>query len=248
MENRKVWKIIMGRGKKIVTYKNLLTVTEGKSMEPMVPLSKFKIRTCIQKEDMFRYTGNEIFVREEVAKRLVWVRSEICSKLHIDIQRLEKLKNLELVVTYGYRHPEVQKEYFEKILTKLYFEHNHEINQSILLYPEAHNYVAVPNVAGHPTGGAVDVTLYADGVELDMGTKIADFSKPELIPTFSPHITPEQLENRLVLRGHMMSQGFAPFNGEWWHFSYGDKEWAYWNHEKKSIYQQIEFTFKNVNV
>ncbi|MDR3125675.1 MAG: hypothetical protein LBU20_01195 [Candidatus Nomurabacteria bacterium] len=26
----------------------------------------------------------------------------------------------------------------------------------------------------------------------------------------------------------MMSQGFAPYDGEWWHFSYGDREWAAW--------------------
>ncbi len=33
-----------------------------------------------------------------------------------------------------------------------------------------------------------------------------------------------------LLRRAMAQAGFAPFNGEWWHFSYGDREWAaVWN-------------------
>jgi D-alanyl-D-alanine dipeptidase len=38
----------------------------------------------------------------------------------------------------------------------------------------------------------------------------------------------------------MTSVGFAPFDGEWWHFSYGDREWAYFYKKKNALYGQIK--------
>ena len=90
-------------------------------------------------------------------------------------------------------------------------------------------------------GAAVDVTIIdATGQDLDMGTGIADYSDPQLIHTFDPRITEEQRNNRLVLHDLMVDQGFAPFYGEWWHFSYGDREWAAFNHKKIARYGAIE--------
>jgi len=38
----------------------------------------------------------------------------------------------------------------------------------------------------------------------------------------------------------MVEAGFAPFTGEWWHFSYGDREWAaIWGRDA-AIYEQLE--------
>jgi D-alanyl-D-alanine dipeptidase len=112
-------------------------------------------------------------------------------------------------------------------------------------YNPTHNFVAVPSVAGHPTGGAVDATIVdAQGKELDMGTKIGDFSDPEKIKTFSKKISKKQLKNRLLLHEVMVKEGFAPFYGEWWHFSYGDREWACFYGKKRSIYSPIEFKIK----
>jgi D-alanyl-D-alanine dipeptidase len=51
-------------------------------------------------------------------------------------------------------------------------------------------------------------------------------AQAELIPTFSPLVSEEARRLRMTLREAMMSGGFAPFDGEWWHFSYGDREWA----------------------
>ncbi|QQR69366.1 MAG: hypothetical protein IPI58_01405 [Alphaproteobacteria bacterium] len=40
----------------------------------------------------------------------------------------------------------------------------------------------------------------------------------------------------------MTSVGFAPFDGEWWHFSYGDREWAKYYGRSHAIYSQIAFS------
>ena len=48
-----------------------------------------------------------------------------------------------------------------------------------------------------------------------------------------------EYNNRMLLRKVMMQAGFAPYDGEWWHFSYGDKEWAYYYKKKRYLYPQV---------
>lgn len=111
-----------------------------------------------------------------------------------------------------------------------------------------HNFIAAPSVAGHPTGGAVDVTIVDSfGNELDMGTKIADFKNPEKIKTFAKGLSKEQKKNRLLLHNILVREGFAPFYGEWWHFSYGDREWACFYKKKKTLYSPIKFKIKKLS-
>ncbi len=45
-----------------------------------------------------------------------------------------------------------------------------------------------------------------------------------------------------MLRNVMVSVGFAPFDGEWWHFCYGDKEWAVYYNKPAACYAPIEFS------
>lgn len=150
----------------------------------------------------------------------VWVRKTVAEKLG---------RIAGLIVAEGYRHPEEQERLF---LQELLVHQNIE---------KAHQFIALPSVAGHPTGGAVDVTL-----PLDMGGSIKDFSQPEKLPTFSACITPCQAKNRKLLHDLMIGEGFAPFYGEWWHFSYGDREWAAFYGYPKTLYGPV-FTFLKNN-
>jgi len=89
-------------------------------------------------------------------------------------------------------------------------------------------YVAPPEVAGHPTGGAVDVVLVSDGRELDMGTRFNEepVAPANLTYTGCPLITPEQRANRRVLSQAMEGAGFVNYPTEWWHWSSGDPYWG----------------------
>ena len=51
-----------------------------------------------------------------------------------------------------------------------------------------------------------------------MGT-VFDFFD-ELSHTESPLVTKDQLNNRLLLKNLMESNGFKNFSQEWWHFSF----------------------------
>lgn len=55
---------------------------------------------------------------------------------------------------------------------------------------------------------------------------IVNFSDPQKIQTFSDEISGQQATNRKFLHDYMVGQGFSPFYGEWWHFSYGDREYG----------------------
>jgi len=155
--------------------------------------------------------------REDSDVSIILVRRTVAEKLHRVQQRLTlQDPQLQLLVTEGYRSPAYQESYFLNLLR----------TDPTLSLEEAHQLVALPSVAGHPTGGAIDLTLAYKGKEVEMGCAIADFTAVELLPTYSSLATPEQSKRRILLHDLMVAEGFAPFYGEWWHFSYGDREWA----------------------
>jgi D-alanyl-D-alanine dipeptidase len=89
-------------------------------------------------------------------------------------------------------------------------------------------YVAPPEVAGHPTGGAVDAVLVRDGAELDMGTRFNDepVAPENLTYTGCPLVSCGQRGNRRLLARAMEGAGFVNYPAEWWHWSYGDPYWG----------------------
>ena len=77
--------------------------------------------------------------------------------------------------------------------------------------------------SGHSRGATIDLTLMrcdAGGqcTSLDMGTDF-DFFDP-LANTDSPQATPQQRENRQLLRIAMEKEGFQNYPMEWWHYTF----------------------------
>lgn len=218
--------------KRILTYDDLVVVPPGSSSEELVDVRLYndQIIAAYDKYDMDAFTGSIIFVRETVARKLATIQEE-----------LHASDELTLKIVYGYRSPQIQEAYFSTRKKQLHLEYpaiaEHDLNRL------THDFVAVPDVAGHPTGGAIDITLVnPNGAELDMGNTIADYTDPEIIKTFAK-VTNEQAKNRKRLHDLMVKQNFAPFYGEWWHFSYGDREWAAF-YNKKALYGAVDFRIK----
>ncbi|EAR12375.1 hypothetical protein PI23P_07115 [Polaribacter irgensii 23-P] len=78
-------------------------------------------------------------------------------------------------------------------------------------------YIATKS--GHSRGSTVDLTLIntITKAELDMGS-CYDFFGIQSHP-FHKNISEKQIENRMFLRKIMTSNGFTPFENEWWHFT-----------------------------
>jgi ATP phosphoribosyltransferase len=217
-----------------VTYANLTTVTVldiATDAEPFVTLPSFGngvIGKYVVKFDIEKRQSQNIVLRKSVYDKL--------QNVDAALKRQKGCKNYQLVVAYGYRSVDIQQQLFnqerEKIEQEFPSLDENEIVETV------HRRVAVPSVAGFPTGGALDVTIYDYAGErfLDFGTEVRDFTTRDAYYD-SAFITAEQKNNRLLLRKVMTAEGFAPYNGEWWHFSYGDKEWAYYQY-RQAVNQQ----------
>jgi len=202
--------------------------------EPIISLNQSApdIICEYQKPAMIEKYGNKMFLREAVVEKL--------NAIQETIDKSEEFPaGTKLLVAYAYRYLSDQKFFFEQALERMKNRYPEASNTELRRF--ANVEAAAPEVAGHPTGGAVDVTLrFRDGSMLDTGGGISDFSDPKVYPTLSEEITEVQQKNRLIIRDLMLEQGFAPFNGEWWHFSYGDKEWAAFYGQPNAIYEQVD--------
>ena len=106
-------------------------------------------------------------------------------------------------------------------------------------YPELDKDVLFPQEyimehSGHSRGSTVDLTLFdmTTEKEVDMGGTFDYFG--ELSHPDYTDITPEQYENRMILRDAMLAHGFKPLATEWWHFNLCSRD------EAKKYYQVIK--------
>jgi zinc D-Ala-D-Ala dipeptidase len=218
----------------IATSKDLRKVNVKDSSESLVNITK-NLTGCItqyEKMDMLPYTGSDIWVRSTVAEKLKNASAKLTTRF----------PDYRLKITYGYRHPAIQEHYFRE--RKKVLRENNQAMSGEELNELTHMMVALPEIAGHPTGGALDITISTKDGDLDMGTKIADYSDIFKIRTFDASLSAQQKTNRQLLHEVMTEEGFAPFYGEWWHFSYGDKEWAWFYEKPYAVYDQIDFKIK----
>lgn len=210
---------------KMLRYADLVDVPVKPVQEELVPIKIGRgLSTKPINDEMRPYTGDLIFVRKTVLKKL-----DQAAKL-----LTKDNPELQLQVVCGYRALNVQQKLFLKYKAEL----EPRLSGEALL-EATHRLIAVPEIAGHPTGGAVDIQIVKAGQPIVMGTEVWEFVKDSF--TYSPFVSQEAQVNRQLLRDVMIEVGFAPFDGEWWHFSYGDKEWAKYYKKFYAIYNQLEF-------
>ncbi|MBY0545513.1 MAG: hypothetical protein K2Q14_08225, partial [Gammaproteobacteria bacterium] len=77
-----------------------------------------------------------------------------------------------------------------------------------------------------------------EGKLVNMGMAAKDWVcvEPDLCLTESSLIDQEVRDNRQILLDVMQAQGFVNYPTEWWHFSYGDRYWAYMQSRESAIY------------
>jgi D-alanyl-D-alanine dipeptidase len=214
----------------VVSRAQRLSVTETDNGEPLVRAESYDPTIVIQPalSDMEPFTGKDIYVREKVAQMLADANAKL------------RLAGLNLIVGYGYRAPAVQEQYWNTSVENVRQEHPDWSQDQI--EDEADHFAADPAVAGHITGGCVDLTIGHGSQPLDMGADLDDFTAAgSSIKTFGEGITAEQMSNRMLLYQVMTEAGFMPFFAEYWHFMYGDREWACFSGLDASLYGRLDF-------
>jgi D-alanyl-D-alanine dipeptidase len=99
------------------------------------------------------------------------------------------------------------------------------------------------NVPPHSTGAAIDVYLInADNEVVDMGIRTDEWMKDldgSLSMTSSSKISPEAHKNRTILSDVLTKVGFINYPTEYWHWSYGDRYWAYHKKKPNALYGSL---------
>lgn len=136
--------------------------------------------------------------------------------------------------------------YSEKIIKEFNLENKTKEEQEM----EIGKFVANPIhdkelPPAHTTGGAIDLTVIApDGKKLEFGTEFDAFTDKTRAAYYETIDIENDVEakkirnNRRFLYNVMMEAGFVNLPSEWWHYEYGDKNWAHIQ-GKPAIYDGI---------
>jgi D-alanyl-D-alanine dipeptidase len=135
---------------------------------------------------------------------------------------------LRLLIVEGYRQLETQRSVFDGYRDEL--RSLHPDWDADRLFVETSKFASPVEVAPHSTGGAIDLTLCTDeGIELDMGTCID--ATPEASDnacfTAATNVSERAQHNRRTLTRALAGAGLVNYPTEWWHWSFGDRYWAY---------------------
>lgn len=213
---------------RISSFYLMKTIPAKECGEKLVSLRNYSEEIVIEIDSMSKkyeaLEEDECYVRESVAKMLV----EAQSFLPIGFR---------LKIFDGYRSLETQQKIYNSVYLELK-EKNLGWDEE-KLSSEVENWVANPKaIPPHSTGGAVDVTIVdEEGEELDMGSQTNSISENSI--TDAKNISAEARENREMLIEIMTKAGFVNYPGEWWHWCYGDRMWAYFAKKSYAIYGGI---------
>ncbi|CAI9401615.1 M15 family metallopeptidase [Nocardioides sp. T2.26MG-1] len=145
-------------------------------------------------------------------------------------------EGVALRLVEGFRPAALQGRYFHEYVATLRGLHPQADDATLRTLAARH--VSPPEVAPHTAGAAVDVTLEAGGVELDLGSAVN--ATPEASGgrcyTGAPDVAGPAAEHRRLLIAIMDRAGFVNYPTEWWHWSYGDRYWAWSTGSRRALF------------
>jgi D-alanyl-D-alanine dipeptidase len=147
---------------------------------------------------------------------------------------------VRLLITEGYRPLDTQRSVFDGYRDEL--RRRHPDWTADRLYVETSKFASPVEVAPHSTGGAIDLTLCTeDGVEIDMGTSVdaTPDASDNACFTAAPNIPERARGNRRTLARALAGTGLVNYPTEWWHWSFGDRYWAFVTGTGKSRYGPV---------
>lgn len=189
--------------------------------EPILDISMSNPDVIIQmSKARLEYAGsNVLYARKSVCEMISQVTKSI-------------LPNYKLLLFDAYRPIEYQRLRFNQVFHSIKSKYPDQTDDFVRKL--AFEVVFPPNddpqqPPPHATGAAVDVALTTqEGKLLDFGSAYGIYNDDENRKhyTNSKFISNDQRDNRTILIRAMVSAGFSNYPGEWWHYMYGDREYA----------------------
>jgi D-alanyl-D-alanine dipeptidase len=184
-----------------------------------------------------------------------YVRRTVLSRL---LKAAELLpQGFRLVLFDAWRPKALQTSLFQKFRSELRERMPLLDDQEITAL--ASQFVALPSAQSvspspHITGGAVDLTIVDDsGICLEMGTEFDTTTEKSATVYYEKKAEAkekmsaedqEAMYNRRLLFGVMTKAGFTNYPDEWWHYDYGNQNWALLKGEKEAFYGVSEPFFR----
>jgi D-alanyl-D-alanine dipeptidase len=161
------------------------------------------------------------------------IRLTVYNKL-IEAQKLLP-QGLRFCLYEGYRSLNTQKLLFAthyQQLQKLHPEWGPAIcfEETTKLVSPITNKDGSANIPPHSTGGAIDIYLINDKGIVDMGICVENWLMDvngELSATNSNKISDQAKMYRKIMHTALESVDFVNYSTEYWHWSFGDRYWAY---------------------
>ena len=148
-------------------------------------------------------------------------------------------RGIRMLVNEGHRSPREQQR-----IIATYTRPLHEQSPGLdafTLRRMSSRFVAPLEVAPHVAGAAVDLTLADASGPLWMGTPIdaTPEESRDACMFAADNISDVARANRTTLAVALEAQGLVNYPTEWWHWSYGDRYWAYATRAGCALYGPI---------
>lgn len=218
------------------------------SGEELVPLSLIPEKILVSPQYYIQNIEGalpECYIREGNLNRLLRVS--------------EKLpEGYKLLIFDAWRPEQVQISLFDRYYQELRKKMPYKNKEDLIKLTK--EFIALPSTdpsspSPHITGGAVDLTIVDDrGKMLNMGTGFDETDDRthtryfEILLKKGKKLTEEEeeiLKNRRLLYHLMSEEGFTNYPSEWWHFDYGNQNWAWMKQDDRpAIYGAISPDFR----
>lgn len=212
----------------------VLAIPLGENHEPMVDLRKQNLILLGPSPELENNT-DYFWMRESVYDKLAKAQAALPKPLHFCLYE-------------AYRSLNLQKFLFETHYANLQklnpdFSPHQLFLATIKLVSPVVNEDGSKNIPPHSTGAAIDVYLVDEqGVAVDMGIHPKDWMLDHdgsLSLTDSKLLSKEAKKNRAIMSKALLAQGFVNYPTEYWHWSYGDRYWAFMEKQPQTLYSSV---------
>lgn len=193
--------------------------------EPLVDLRKFCPGIIINLTKSRRKKEKTFYLRRTVAEMINAAKSYLP-------------KGMTFIINDAWRPQYVQQEIYNNFIKRFTVKYPKWSEKQII--KEVNKFVAPSQgkfVSGHMAGGAVDIRLIRNGRKVPMKSKKLTYQENAL--SFQPKLPKHLQKNREIMFNALLKAGLSNYPKEYWHWSYGDIQWAKRNKKTAAIYGVI---------
>jgi len=193
--------------------------------EPLVDLEKYCPGVIIDLVRWRRKKEKTVYLRRSVAKMINKAKSFLP-------------KGTTFIIGDAWRPQYVQQKIQQRFIG--WFSYKNPTWSRKRVIKEIEKYVAPATgkfASGHMTGGAVDIRLIKNGRRVPMKSNKLTYQENAL--SVQPKLLKYLQKNREIMFKALLKSGLSNYPKEYWHWSYGDIQWAQRNKKKIAIYGVI---------